>query len=110
MRKLFTDMSYISEEKLRCLNSDTFEPNLNAFTLVITSVNHLYSKMNEWADGITNGQLKNRKMNFKYYYIACAKLFLIDTFLWGAMFSDKDEIFYQDVQQSQQWQEIMARH
>jgi hypothetical protein len=33
----------------------------------------------------------------------CAKLFLIDTLLWGAMFSKEDEIFYQDTEKSEVW-------
>ena len=100
MRNLFTDNGYMSPEKSKLMENGPFEPNINAFTLVIKSVNHLYKNIQEIANLLIEGQIKNRKMNLKYYYISCAKLFLIDTFLWGAIFSDHDEIFYQDMDTS----------
>jgi hypothetical protein len=84
--------------------------NTNAFTLVIESINFLYKKILPLADQIVNGQISNRKKNLKEYYIICARLFLIDTFLWGAMFSNHDEIFYQDIATSEMWKQILARH
>ena len=62
------------------------------------------------ANQIISGTLENRKTNLKEYYVLCARLFLIDTFLWGAMFSREDEIFYQDIKTSEVWKEILKRH
>jgi hypothetical protein len=92
------------------MTSKSLKINKNAFTLVISSMNVLYSKILAIANQMISGALENRKTNLKEYYVLCARLFLIDTFLWGAMFSKEDEIFYQDIKTSEVWKEILKRH
>lgn len=93
----------MSEERKQLLQDNKLVINTNAFTLVISSMNVLYKKILDIGHKIIDGALENRKTNLKEYYVLCARLFLIDIFLWGAMFSKHDEIFYQDVKKSEVW-------
>ena len=87
MNTLFNDTSYMSHQRKSMMASKELIVNKNAFTLVISSMNVLYHKILKLADEIIKGTIENRKTNLKEYYVLCARLFLIDTFLWGAMFS-----------------------
>lgn len=70
-------------------------------------MNVLYNRILKHGDTII--KVQNTKRKLKEYYILCAKLYLIDTFLWGAMFSKEDEIYYQK-EDSEAWREILKRH
>lgn len=71
-----------------------FQINLNAFTLVVHSMNGLYKNIIKDMKGLIDGEIVTRKSNLKTVYILCARLYLIDRFLWGAIFADHNEIFY----------------
>lgn len=70
-------------------------------------MNVLYNRILKHGNTII--KVQNTKRKLKEYYILCAKLYLIDTFLWGAMFSKEDEIYYQK-EDSEAWREILKRH
>ena len=57
MKTLFSDLSYMSEERKNMISNKTLNVNVNAFTLVISSMNKLYAKILELGEKITTGRI-----------------------------------------------------
>jgi hypothetical protein len=51
----------------------------------------------------------NNRLNLKAFYVSCARLYLIDRILWGAVFASKEAIFYTRVEDDPRWQAIAER-
>ena len=94
MYDIIKDDSFRSDDQKDNFEKQNLKVNLNAVTLLIVCVNQVYTNILSMGDELIQAKLENRKRNHKKFYISCAKLYHMDSFLWSAMHTNHDDIFY----------------
>lgn len=85
------------------MDDPNFELNLNAFTLVVRNMNNMYEKIMNVVDSILDDKTKNKKENLQIFYASCARLYLIDRFLFSSAFAERDAMFYKSSEEDPRW-------
>lgn len=65
-----------------------------ALTICLQTFNKIYRQVIDHGMGMLIQPVKMTINNLQQYYIYCSKLYFLDKFIWSAMFTEHDEIFY----------------
>lgn len=94
LNTIFVDYSYQSEEKKEMLASGDVEVNRHSLTLVVKAYVKMYEKAIAQGAKLTAKEIPNTKHNLKQFYALSAKLYLIDSSFWLAIFANKEDLFW----------------